>query len=73
MIRSYGACLRYPVFGVGEHNVDVFVPGGAQAHAGAGRDVGIDVDGGDRTGRADEFRDQGGVVTAGASIAYSNT
>jgi hypothetical protein len=63
--------LRYPVFGVGEHDIDLLVAGNAHTHAGTGHDVRIDVDGGDRTGRADEFRDQRGVIATGASIAYS--
>jgi hypothetical protein len=63
--------LRNAVVGVLEHDVDLLVAGGAQARAGTGLNVGIDVDGGDRIGRADEFGDQGGVVSARASIAYS--
>src|SRR5690606_36293560 len=47
---------------------DTVVSGGGEEAGGAVGDVWVDVDGGDLSGRADQFGDQGGVVTARANL-----
>lgn len=68
----FGDDIGGQTFGVSGEDTDTVVSGGGEEADGAVGDVRVDVDGGDLSGRADQFGDQGGVVAARADKPTSS-